>query len=421
MEQCSNCREELQPNFDFCHHCGAAASQHTVAKPAQSNLVELVGDLELIANRSVAAGSTANQTINDWLGSPVSVQRRIFYALLTGLAVVLAAGLTPLTGPFKWLEGWLFLSLLALPWISYWLTGFIPFSNILNTILGDMLSLRRRLLVTFLWTTIFSTVFLTISLVESGVSGENGLRAIIEACAVYAGFFLIVYYFMGQATAWIPVNYLEGSLFLDRMAKDANDVSTSVRDKMHERKICNLQISEIEMARLRRYTAGESSGRQGHQISFTRGRAQVIIFVQDFGHSLFIRWGGYFDASGRRIWVLIGLMLRSFSDFLLRWTGTNFPTFWREYMNVLRPSARSSINLSAMNRGGMLSRLFGMVEGVSEYGWNELYALEASVKDTIVNVTREAYEVHQEADVILAQVERHRRFESQNSGQAGPQ
>ncbi len=414
METCSNCRQELQPGYDFCHHCGAAALQHGAAEPAQSNLVGLVGDLEQITTRSVAASTTASQAVNDWLGSPASTQRRIFYALLTGLAVVLASGVTPLSGPFKWLEAWLLLSLLVLPLISYWLTGFIPFSNIVNTILGDALSLRRRLAITFLWTTFSPLTFLGAGSVwvRSGLSDTGGLQTLVESLGVYAGSFLITFYLMGHATSWRPVSSLEGSLFLDRMAKDANQVSALIRDQVRQRNIRNLETVEIEMAKLRRYTAGESSGRQGQQLCFTTGRSQVVLFVQDFGHSLFIRWVCYFDASGRRLWVFFGLILSGLTSFIGRWTGSNLAELWRDYMNVLRPTSRSNLNLMAMIRGGILSRLFGMAEGVSEYGWNELYALESSIKETVIEVAGSAQEEHEESDAIQAQIERHSRFEA---------
>lgn len=423
MEKCSNCREDLQPGFDFCHHCGAAARQPAAAQPARSNLVKMVGDLEQMATRSVAASSTASQAVNDWLGRPTSIQRRIFYALLTGLAVVLASGSTPLSGPSKWLEGWLLLSLLVLPFISYWLTGFIPFSNVLNAILGDVLSLRRRLTVTFLWTTLISVFFVGLSLVKSAAAEEGGLQAAAESLAIYVGIFLIVFYFMGQTSGWRPIGSLEGSLFLDRMAQSADHVSNSIRDQMAERNINNLQTDEIEMARLRRYTAGESSGREGRQLTFITGRAQVVLLVQDFGHGLAIRWGGYYDASGRRLWIICGLILRGLNDLTLRWTGTNPTKYWQEYMSALKPLSRSSINLIAMTRGSFLTRFFVMPEGLSEYAWNELCALEASVKETVVNVARDAREEHEEADAIQAQmaihaqIERHRRFEGSTAPQ----
>ena len=427
MQTCSNCRQDLQPGFDFCHHCGAAAQQDATAAPAQTKLVGLVADLEQIASRSASASNTASQTVSDWLGGPTSLQRRISYALLTGLAIILAFGFTPLSGLFKWLEGWLLLSLLTLPFISYWLTGFLPLSNVYNAILGDLLSLRRRLIVTFLWTTWSSSIVLSLSFAESMLSGESGFRALLEGIGVYAGIFLIVFYLMGQANAWNPIQDMEGSIFLDRMSKNAGDVSGLVCDQIQERGIVGLETSEIEMARLRHYTAGESSGRQGRQISFTRGRSQVVLFVQDFGHGLFIRWTGYFDASGRRLWILLGRVFRGVSDLVLRWTGTSLLNFWRESLGTLRPSPRGITNFMAMNRGDLLSRLFGLAEGISEYGWNEICALESSIKNTVVQVAHEAQDEHQEADAIEsqmaihAQIERHSRTGSQSPRPAGPQ
>jgi len=416
MERCSNCQHELTAGFDFCHHCGASSRTEIEAVPAKKNLVEMVDDFKHVATQTASAGASARQSVDDWLGSQDSVQRQVAYSLFTGLALTLSLGWDPVSiGLLSWLEGLLLVSLLLLPLVSYWVVGVVPLSGFMNTLLGEEASVQRRATLAFLWTGTLSTIFFIprVLLTALQFGFQEGLVSALSGSSLstFLGMYLVTYYLMGFAVSWIPIQNSGGQIFLNGMAKETDPLTARIREDIEGRGIRALRLGEMAMSTLRRYTAGESTGVQGSQLVLTRGRSRVVLFTQDFGDSLFVRWVSYRDISGRRLWVLFGIFLRGFNSLVQRWTGINLPDYWRAYWSALSP-AFALADSAVLPRGGALSRMFGLAEGVSEYTWNEIHALDCSVAETVGLISREAQADHEELGEIQAQVQRNSDLEN---------
>jgi hypothetical protein len=412
MSDCQVCSQPLQEGYGFCHFCGAPVGGDGAEArgPSRTDLVELVDKFKDLSGRSKDLASSANRTLDLWLGSPISLQRQVLYALISGFAIVSASPKWP--GLTVWLTAWLLTAAFLVMPISYWTTGVMPLAGVVNAILGGELSLRRRLL--------FSLV-LALPLIGATAPTTNPPSSIaeaqLEAAAVaerienlevnplaFIGVYLVIFYFMGFAMSWRPIHNLESSITQERMAARAATIADQIHASLEKQRIPGLEVSRVKMAKLRRYTAGESSGTEGEQLSFVRGKARVVVFVQDFGDGLFVRWAGFYDASGRRLWLYIGYLVSALDRLTRHWTGTSFLESTYQVSAALSPAMRNQILLRA-SRGGIISRALRLVEGVSEYSWNEIYALAGTVRETVIAVLQSAVGTHEEAERIRAQIE----------------
>jgi hypothetical protein len=205
--------------------------------------------------------------------------------------------------------------------------------------------------------------------------------------------------------SWRPVEGLESSISQERMAGRAATIADQIRAAVEKQRVPELEVTGVKMEKLRHYTAGQSSGTGGQQLSFVRGRARIIVFVQDFGDGLFVRWASFYDASGRRLWLLIGFFVAALDRLSQHWTGTSFLESSYQVSMALSPAMRNQILLRA-TRGGIFSRALRLTEGVSEYSWNEIYALAGTVRETVISVLQAAVGSHEDAERIRAQIER---------------
>lgn len=429
MDRCSHCQNEVTAGFDFCHQCGA--STRAPEDPRDSKIqqvVDVVDQIKGIGGHVSETGASAKQVLDQYLGSPISIQRQITYALVTALAIILSVGSNPFTGkPLDWFEAWLLLAIFFLPIIHYQITGLLPFANIVNMILGDLQSLRRRVLLAFFWTIGPGVIVLVIGSMLLAVltdtfpglkkelssevitlAGETSLSeatiTVLSFLATFLGSFLINFFLMGMATYWRQIDELGEYSLGSRLVEEVDRAADLIRSRIHQCAIRDLSISVIEMKVLRRHTAGEASGTRGQQLVITRGRARIVIFVQNFGTGLFVRWSCYYDASGRRLWILYGMLVDGFNRLFLRWTGTNLIEVWQSVVDLLAPvsAGRDAIDY---NRNSLFSQLLRLPEAVSEYSWNDIYALESSVRDVVDKVLEEMTASHQEAEIIKSRNE----------------
>ena len=433
MSNCQVCAQPLQEGYGFCHFCGAPAGGggHQTEGAPNQDLVELVDRVKEFSSQSKNLAGALQQSLDALLGSPVSLQRQICYSLLGGFALISGADFLALQA---WLETWLVLSLLFLVPIRYWMTGVMPLSGPFNAILGPEISLRRRVIYSFLWSVLlpFVLAFVLTRLLSSWFgqgSWGNFAQHRSSALAIrigpvefspmaQAGSFLFAFYLMGFAASWRAVWGCESSISRERMAGKAAIVAEQIRANVVERRVPSFELTKIDMAKLRRYTAGVSSGTEGAQLSFVSGRARVVVFVQDFGDALFIRWVAFFDASGRRLWLFIGYIVAALDRLVLRWFGSSFLEGSRQVSDTLSPASRNQLVLRT-TRGGFIARTLRLAEGVSEYSWNEIYALEGTVRDAVIAVLQAAVGSHEEAERIREQIERHVRQEGAFRASAG--
>lgn len=430
MALCSVCHQELQEGYSFCHVCGAPVGGFGSAGPPKTGFVEWVDTVQGMSSRSTSFVKRVQTRFQTWLGEPISIQRQIWYTLLTGLAVacVIPWPISILTRLQYWL---VVAAVLFLP-IRYSLTGIPPLTAGFNAFVGTETSLRRRLLLSF-WPAVLGFLFFTFSslaltlnqLSDAGSEpkpGEFAIRVqygaainlLLVPFLISLGASLVLFYMMGFSSSWRPINYSEFSIRRERMAKKANSVASQIRDSMKGRSIPGLQSTEISMASLRLVTSGASSGTEGKQISFSRGSGKIVLFVQDFGEGLFIRWTAFYDASGRRLWLLIGYLLTFIDGILLQWTGGSFTDFVQRMRVILLPSRDHQV--ISTTRGGFILNTLRLAEGVSEYSWNEIYALQGAVTNSVVEVLQAASSSHEEAEKIRSEIERHSSYERSSAG-----
>lgn len=433
MKPCAACGRELEPGYTFCHYCGAevwssapAASGPAAAKPSPIVLADVVDRAQAVRTQYREATSTAKQTLDAVLGDPVSLQRQILYAILGGFALVPSLAFN---GLLVWLKSWLVLSILIFVPVRYWMTGVIPLAATLNQVIGPEMSLRRRLVLAFLFMSWPVSILLYFGGSRSSLLGPNpgGGGASVQAvstpggCAILflllASGFLSAFYLMGFVASWLPVWGCEFSISREQMGEKAAGIATQIREKMGKKGIAGLTLTSVDMRKLRHFTAGDSSGTQGEQISFVCGKARIVVFVQDFGEDLFIRWAGYYDSTGRRLWLLIGYIVTALDRLALRWLGSGFLDWWQQISALMAPATRHQLVLRS-TRGGIVSRTLRLADAVSEYAWNDIYALAHSVRDSVVAVILAAVSGQEEARDILTQLDKHMRMEAA-SGWAG--
>ena len=245
---------------------------------------------------------------------------------------------------------------------------------------------------------------------RTGTPEDSGLGVIIIIIflCIYTSSFLITFYFTGLTSYWQVIIGMDSHLFRNKMAQNADSVAKLIHTQIKERAIRGLQVEDLDMAKLRRLTAGESGGTKGRQFTLTSGRARVIVFIQDFGDGLFVRWSVFYNSSGRRLFLILGMVFSFFNNLLIRWTGANILEYWKFFIRALSPASGSQLSMLTV-RGGDANT--GSA-GISEYGWNEVCALEAAAKETIIAVIHEAQAGHEEASAIRAHIEHYNRIEN---------
>ena len=420
MSACSVCGHELHEGYEFCLHCGATvgggtpAAGQDVAVRNFANLVDQVKDVSLQAK---TLANSANETFGVLLGSPVSLQRQIAYSLLAGLSL---ASTDLSLGLWEWLQTWLVISVLLLIPIQFWLTGVVPFVGLLNGILGPERSLRRRILLAFIWMSNSSLVGLAVALLMGhgsifamfgGASSQAEASGVLLGMRYLLGNYLVTYYLMGFTSAWRSVSSCNSHISRQGMAVRAGDVAMKISTLMEARKIPGLERTRVKMSKLRRYTAGASSGTQGEQLSFVGGKVRIVVFVQDYGDGLFVRWTGFLEFSGRRLWMLYGLFLTVMDKWTQRWFGSSLIAMAQQWFKAVSLGTRNHLVLRE-GEGGFIARTLLLAEGVSEYSWNQLYALESAVRESVVEALQVAVGDHEEAERIRAHIE-HDRFNEQ--------
>lgn len=417
MSECTTCQQELRAGFNFCHFCGAPIGEGADSDDTTTELVQLVDKFKDLSAMYRGLASSAQKRLDLWLGSPISIQRQVLYALLSGFV---AAAWAPLAhGVLGWLRAWLAASALFFLPVRYFLTGLMPLAGTVNAILGPELSRRRRLILSLALTALPYTippllgkpadVPLPLSSrfsppLEQAGATTLGFRS-LQPWLLLAGSLLTNFYLMGFAPSWRKISGCGRSYTLDEMAAEAATISGSIRTAMLKRRISGLELTAIEMTKLQRFTAGESSGMKGEQISFAHGKARVVVFVQDLGTGLFVTWTTFYDASGRRLWLLIGFLVTFVDRLILRYFGSS-PLEWsRQAAETLSPGTRHQVLLRSA-RGGFFSRTLRLVDGVSEYSWNEVYALDGAARETVITVLEHAANESANAAKIRAQIER---------------
>ena len=407
MQTCSTCQRPIEPGFDFCHVCGTPVHQPAVPAFSQefSQSLTHLKDLAITASR---VGSSWQSNIDTWLGSPISLKRQLLYTLVTSLALVLSAGISPLTaGLVGWLEQWLLMALVLVAPMSYWLTGIVPFSGVANALFGDITSLRRRLFLTLLLISPLQLMFLNLAApAEQGKEIEALIASLVAGFPAFLGMFMIAFYMMGFVANWKFVSALRYGLSLEGMGELGDEVASAITKNVRARNIPGLEISEVAMSKLRRYTAGSVRSRRGSQIVLTREHIRVVIFVQDFGSSLAVRWSSFYNMSGRRLWLLIGLVVSLNNDFSERWLGFTVTDVFTRTGKILSPASRHQV-LMDNQRATTLERMLGLQGDVSEYSWNDLNALDQVVRVTVVEVLRISSEQKYQKDEIERMIERH--------------
>lgn len=426
MKHCIQCDQSLDSKQSFCQVCGTSVDEMKKggSKSEISAQIQHLAALFDFSPKTKESIASLKETVYRWVGDAGSISRQIFYALLTGLAILLAAGATPggTVGLFRWLEYWIFLSAFLLIPIHRWTVGASPLTDTKNTLLGDEHSLRRRLLLSLMLAFFFSgllwgaiKVFMTVLFAESPSASLQGTQPLGDfSLGSFIGWCLISYYLMGFTSGWINLN-VDSSILLQNVADKAPVAAGELCGRMKGRGIRDLMTTETDVKQLRRYTAGRISGTQGQQLIFDHGRARIAVFVQDFGKDLFVRWIGFYDMSGRRLWLFIGTFISVLNALFDRWTGTSASELVRRLKMSISPVSRQQVLLD-VTQGEELSQLLGLTTHFSEYTLGEISALELAVRDSVTHVLSEVGGDAYEEEWIRQQIDQSRRLEAQTPG-----
>lgn len=416
MGTCAVCQQDLEEGYTFCHYCGAPVGSREIGSgPGSSGFVDVVDKVKKFGAGAADLSVTWQKSADRWLGSPISVERQIAYTILSGLG--LACVPVEVHTLRQFFEHWALFSLIAYLPVRYWVTGVIPLSGQGNQILGEELSLRRRVLLA-IFAAIPMAMFFVFTVSPPAVfslfdrKGQTTGEVIVALLgdAIFLplsgiGCFVVMFYLMGYTVAWRPVERLAGSLSRDSMAGFALPVAKAILEGVEKSDLPGLQVTRVDMAKLYSYTAGESTGTEGEQISFIVGRSRVVLFVQNFGKNLFVRWSTFYDASGRRFWLLAGIAVSNADQFSLRWTGAGFLASSGQAREILLPAGKNQVVLKPTS-DGIFGALLRLPEAISEYSWNELYALEGAVRQAVTRAVVAAEENHRRALEAKVDLER---------------
>lgn len=459
MARCSVCEHELEEGYSFCHTCGAPISQKTdplARKPSKSEFVQFVDRIRDTQGRWNEYWSSMRAAWHRWLGSPVSIQRQILYALLSGLAI---SGINPLiwSSTLKIFFAFVLAALFFIP-IRYWITGAVPLSGAVHQLLGPERSMRRRVILAVLplviplvllsgaaalyvggiVSTMFSPPATSDSVSDGSSPSESAtidlssqaeavidrssslatamhrrlaeINSILYLALLISSQFLFNFYLLGFACCWRTVGGKEFSITRGGLGNQAQKIASDIRQEIGARQIASLEVTRTDMSTLRHLTGGLSAGRSGEQLGLVSGRARVLVFVQDFGNDLLIRWSMSYDTASRRAWLILGLLVSILDRLFFRWVGTSLLSLPSQISQILAPQGRNQILVDS-GEGGAVARALGLEQGLSEYSWNELFALEGAVREAIVQTFVQASEDQDEAEKIRSMIERHSLFE----------
>ncbi len=326
MNGCFNCRADCDAGERYCGNCGA--DQET------KNVVEAT------------------------FGAEFSVERHVLMTVAVAALFAFSTELPTWATLVSWLRTFGVITIVIFFPTGYVLNGVWPLLpgliSISSAILGAERSVRRRALL---------AAFLTspILFAAHGMSIANWRLAVLT----YGLFF----YLMGFAGRW-EADRLDSRALHSGIGYLAPAVHAAVLRNSEARDgwtVRPLQILEQEV----RSSDFLADFRSTLQIEIVDQRAKVIVRVTPYGQDLFVRCKSYMDLSGRRLWLLLGLIFSMVSSFIVRWVGTDLYAVLRSMWKILlhskgaRPTGAKELAVNLYDKAGQFAGIIPsfMIDG----------------------------------------------------------
>lgn len=326
-------------------------------------------------------------------------KQKVIRSLLIGLYFSLVCGLAPTTPTVSLSENhsinlmWL-VYLIPFVVISYFvldpfLQGNHSFTGPLEKFFGPKRSIKRRLIYTVIAVTL-PFLLNTVSLVL--LSPET-----VIYISIIMGLFF--YYLLGYVENWSETGNTSFFLF-DNQADKVSEVYKRILERVDQRRL----QAEIEFVEFAEKSYLSFIGTQKtKQVEFTLNSGRVILRVREYGSDLYVRWESYLDLSGRRLTLLIGLMVSIINGFLIRWFGTDLFTIFMMLRNILFDQGGKQ-----STGGRSLYSTQGAMPGI--VNWNNLpssmlddiFSLEEIVTHSVEEVLNE---IRREAKLEVPKIE----------------
>ena len=258
---------------------------------------------------------------------------------------------------------------------GYWIHGEWPFGRFIVALLGDERSSRRRLILSAMLTTPFYWWTFR-DLPPDQMTLVNFFPVAL--------FFLAMYYLLGYSTYWEATGN-----HVHKVLSELVEAVPKVREV-----ICR-QVETHGLALDQKVVRVSEKGVyplpfdfdvvHSEQIQMTYKNARVILRVLPFGKDLYIRWESFLDLSGRRLWLIGGVVYKFVNGALIRWTYSDLSSLFDRIRAIVLPWGGQDTT------GGDLRQtpLAGQVK-VPSYMFDELFVLEEVVTGSAVQVLDEA-------------------------------
>ena len=274
---------------------------------------------------------------------------------------------------------WVFLAVLAYFPVGYSLFGEWPLLGLLRTLLGEERSKQRQLILAFLWTLpIYFTNYRGLPADE--LSPHVFLPLLVT--------FLFNFYLFGFTTHW-QASRNHAHFVLAGLAESVPDVRREIVERLGVRGIEKLSSKEVSIAEQGVYPLPLSIDVvHTEQIQITDRAARVILRVLDYGNDLYIRWESFYDLSGRRIWLLLGLFYAVINGFFSRLFGTGIGEILERFKDIILPWRGMDTTGAQVRQTASFGGLGGSTT-VPSYMLDNLFCLEEVVNESATQVLNE--------------------------------
>ncbi len=315
-------------------------------------------------------------------------QRHLLLSLLIGFGLgfggwmwgvfkLMNAGVEPgpLADPRTGVWQGIFWTVVAYFPVGYWVHGEWPASRLIVNLLGDERSSRRRLLLATMLTAPFYWWTFR-DLPPDQMTMVNFVPVAV--------FFLAIYYLLGYSIYWEATgNHAHQVLgeLAEAVPKVRDAVCRQVEEHGLEADQKTVRISEKGVYPL----PLDFDVVHSEQIQMTYKNARVILRVLPFGKDLYIRWESYLDLSGRRLWLIGGLVARFVNGFFMRFADSTLSFLFERIRAIVVPWGGQDTTGDDLRQ----TPLAGPVT-VPSYMFDELFVLEEVVTGSAVRILDEA-------------------------------
>ena len=205
---------------------------------------------------------------------------------------------------------------------------------------------------------------------------------IMDSLIILIVLYSVMFYLLGFCHRWKYAGN-DAHILLQGSAGFCPELKKQICGGMLHRVISDLQIREVDVKESGvAFSELDVGGLTTKQLEITRHRIRLVLRVQEHGTDLFTRWVSYANFSGRRLWMIIGLIYGFVNRVSMRWFGTGFKSLFKEIRRVLFDRSGEDTTGRSTSLLTKITDEYGLVGeaiDVPSYMLDDLFALEDTV------------------------------------------